>query len=396
MAERKPLFQNAEGFSEEMATGDSATFGGLTLTGDIAMGGNEVTGLPATPSVDSAAASKAYVDSVASGLDPKESVKVRAQGNITLSAPGATIDGITMGVGDRFLADQQTTTTEDGFYAWQGAAVPATRTADAAVGESFAGAHVFVEEGTDADIGFVCTNDQGSDVVGTDDLIFVPFSGSGSIPDATSASGGGVKGKVTFDSDKGLLVVSGVAEILIDDTPDTLDVDASGLKVVGLPSLFKINDVAVSANVTAANLSELTGGGTTTLHNHATAPASEAPRVENSISTATDATANGDPVYINGSNTVGKARADDDAKSRVIGVIRTGGGAAPTTVEVVSIGPAAGILSSATPNQPYYLQATGGIGTTLPGGGNRIIQVGKALNTTDLFVDIIDYGKKAA
>ena len=41
-------------------------------------------------------------------------------------------------------------------------------------------------------------------------------------------------------------------------------------------------------------------------------------------------------------------------------------------------------------------QATGGIGTSLPSAGNRVIQVGKAENATDLFVDIIDYGKKAA
>ena len=32
----------------------------------------------------------------------------------------------------------------------------------------------------------------------------------------------------------------------------------------------------------------------------------------------------------------------------------------------------------------------------LPGSGKRVIQVGIAMNSTDLFVRIVDYGKKAA
>jgi hypothetical protein len=210
------------------------------------------------------------------------------------------------------------------------------------------------------------------------------FDGSGDVQVKVSGSEGIV------------LTATGVA-IEIDDTPDTLDVDGDGLKVVGLPSLFKINDVAVGATVTAANLDDLTDGSNAdALHVHATSAATEAPKVENTINTATDTTANGDPVYINGAASVGKALASDNAKSRVIGVIRTGAGAAPTAVEVVSLGICAGVLTTATPNTPYYLQAAGGIGTSLPGGGNRVIQVGWAYNTTDLWVELKDYGKKAA
>jgi len=51
-----------------------------------------------------------------------------------------------------------------------------------------------------------------------DATAWLTLSGSGSLPDATSASGGGIKGKVTFDSDKGLSVSSGVAEVLVDDS----------------------------------------------------------------------------------------------------------------------------------------------------------------------------------
>jgi hypothetical protein len=282
------------------------------------------------------------------------------------------------------------------------------------------------------------------------DNIWQTMSGSGAIPDATSASGGGVKGKVTFDSDKGLVVSSGVAEVDIDEV--TLDFSGGAIEVTGVPSLFEIAGTPVGATVTAANLDTVTDGsnadalhvhtgtgvslshsdlsGVTSdqhhpqlhtiashsdttatgaeletltdgsnadaLHSHTASAATEAPKVENTLTTATDATANGDPVYINGDETIGKSLANDDAKSRVIGVIRTGAGAAGATPEVVSLGICAGILTGATPGVPYYLQTAGGIGTSLPGGGNRVIQVGWAYSDTDLWVELKDYGKKAA
>jgi hypothetical protein len=93
---------------------------------------------------------------------------------------------------------------------------------------------------------------------------------------------------------------------------------------------------------------------------------------------------------------VEKSRADTDAKARVIGVAETAQAVVGSNATIVSHGPAVGVLSGATAGTPYYLQATGGIGTALPGAGNRIIQVGAAKNATDLFVRIVDYGKKAA
>lgn len=51
--------------------------------------------------------------------------------NIVLAAPGAVINGVTMAAGYSFLATSQTDPTENGIYDWNGAAVPATRRADA-------------------------------------------------------------------------------------------------------------------------------------------------------------------------------------------------------------------------------------------------------------------------
>ena len=101
----------------------------------------------------------------------KEPVRVRAQGNVDLSAPGATIDGETMVEDDRVLCDQQTTTTQDGVYLWKGASTPMVRTDDFSAGLGVSMAVLGVQEGTDALKRFEITNEAGSDVVGTDDLI---------------------------------------------------------------------------------------------------------------------------------------------------------------------------------------------------------------------------------
>ncbi len=64
-----------------------------------------------------------------------------------------------------------------------------------------------------------------------------------------------------LESTGGLEIGSGSGiQIKINDTPDTLDVDLNGLKVVGVPSLFKINGTAVGASVTAANLDSVVDG----------------------------------------------------------------------------------------------------------------------------------------
>jgi hypothetical protein len=127
----------------------------------------------------SAKAIKSYVDSVASGLDVKESCKIATTANITLSGT-QTIDGVAIAADQRVLVKDQSTATQNGIYLCKAGAW--ARSSDFAAGSSEAGAFTFVEEGTvNADNGFVCTNNAGSDVVGTADIAFSQFSGAGSI-----------------------------------------------------------------------------------------------------------------------------------------------------------------------------------------------------------------------
>lgn len=253
--------------------------------------------------------------------------------------------------------------------------------------------------------------------LGTDDLYswnadsstWYQMSGPGSIPLATSAAGGGVIGRVGFDSNKGLSVTSGIAGIALTanaglqfaSPAGTLEIEIEANKglttsVNGLATVPDGNrGVATDVNgiyvkVDGSSIT-FTGGGALQASG-----ASEAVKVENDINVS-EAIAKADPVYISGNSTVGKADASVDAKSRVIGVARTAQVSVGSPVPLVSIGPCPALWAgTGVANTPYYLQVGGGIATGLPIAGNRVIQVGKGLNINDLWVDIIDYGKKAA
>jgi hypothetical protein len=117
------------------------------------------------------AADKTKLDSSQSlsEIDAKESCYVRAQGDLTLSGE-QTIDGSLTST-NRVLVDQQSTATQDGIYVTSSGAW--SRAADAPTGAEARGWRVWIEEGTvDGDRLYACSNNEGSDVVGTDGLVF--------------------------------------------------------------------------------------------------------------------------------------------------------------------------------------------------------------------------------
>lgn len=149
-----------------------------TFSGGIAMGNTKITGL-ATPTADTDAVNKLYVDAMSQGLSVKDAVRAATTANITLSAP-QTVDGVVLVAGNRVLVKNQTTGAENGLYLVAAAAW--TRTVDAdAPNEMAGGDFVFVQEGTtQADSGWVCTND-GAVTIGTTALTFAQFSGAGQV-----------------------------------------------------------------------------------------------------------------------------------------------------------------------------------------------------------------------
>lgn len=188
--------------------------------------------------------------------------------------------------------------------------------------------------------------------------------------------------------------------VKINDTPDTLDVDTDGLKVTGVPSAFKINGSAVSANVNASNLGTLTAGSSSnadSLHTHAFTAAEEAQRVENTFVNQSAVTTGKAVRFSSVPNQILTAENDTDVKARVIGVAKVGGGASPGTSDIVSVGPCLSVLSGKTVNTPIFLGAAGALveHADIPRPG-RIVRLGHMMNATDLFVSIMDLGYRNA
>ena len=138
---------------------------------------------------------QAYVE----GLNWKDSVRVKTQGNIDLSAPGGTIDGISMVSGDRFLAPLQTVAAQNGIYVWTGAATPATRALDASTFAELEAAVVVVEEGTDAGTAWRQTAVNGT--IGTDDVVWTSFIAA--VPTASESTAGRIEIATQAEADAG-------------------------------------------------------------------------------------------------------------------------------------------------------------------------------------------------
>ena len=182
------------------------------------------------PSGAQDAATKAYVDSVANGLDVKASVKYASTANvagtynngagtITAGSNGAlSIDGATPTASDRVLLKNQTDATENGLYLVTtvgsgSAAYVLTRTPDAdAAAEITGGSFVFVEAGTaNADNGYVFTHN-GTPTLGTTDITVEQFSGAGQISAGAALTKSGNTINVAVD-DTTIAVVSDELQI---------------------------------------------------------------------------------------------------------------------------------------------------------------------------------------
>ncbi|MEI9964363.1 MAG: hypothetical protein WDM92_06325 [Caulobacteraceae bacterium] len=131
-----------------------------------------ITGLP-SPSADSDAATKAYVDSAVEGLSWKAAARVSTQGNVDLASPGTTIDGVTMSGGDRVLVRDQTDASENGIYIWSASASAMVRAADASTAAELEQAVITVEEGTDAGASF--RQSAVNFTLDTDDVVWEAF-----------------------------------------------------------------------------------------------------------------------------------------------------------------------------------------------------------------------------
>lgn len=178
-------------------------------TAAVSLGSQRLTNVT-DPTGAQDAATKAYVDATASGLDVKASVRAATTGNITLSGT-QTVDGVALTAGQRVLVKNQSTGSQNGLYAVAAGAWTRTTDADASA-EVNPGMFVFVEEGTaNADSGWVLTND-GTVTLGTTALTFAQFSGAGQV----TAGAGLTKTGNTLDVGAGTGITVAADSIAID------------------------------------------------------------------------------------------------------------------------------------------------------------------------------------
>lgn len=171
-------------------------------TATVSMGNQRISNVT-DPSSPQDVATKAYADSIASGLDVKASVRASTGSALpsntyangasgvgaTLTATGngalVSIDGVTLVVGNRLLVRNETTTANNGIYTVTqvgdaGTPYILTRAADANTGTKLnPGAFTFVEEGTARAASGWTLSTTGAVTIGTTAITWVQFSSSG-------------------------------------------------------------------------------------------------------------------------------------------------------------------------------------------------------------------------
>ncbi len=233
-----------------------------------------------TPSNANDAASKSYVDATINGLDVKASVRAASTAAVTIATAlnvGDTIDGVTLADGDRVLLKDQTDASQNGVYT--AGATPARATDFDTNAEVTAGAFFFIEEGTtNGDAGFIITTNDDI-TVGTTDITFTQFSGSGQIVAGTGMTksgntlnviaGDGITANadnvaVSIAANSGLHISGGALDVTVDLSDATNDVTGTLAKTnggTGQTSLDNIADAGSSRITVTGGTGVLIGGG---------------------------------------------------------------------------------------------------------------------------------------
>lgn len=122
------------------------------------------------------------------GKDFKDGVVVIVNTNVTVSAPGATLNGVSPASGDRIGLIAQTAGAENGIWVYNGASSALTRPADFVTGEVTQGATMVSSGGTSPGASQWTLTTSGTITVGTTSLSFTETGA----PGATYTAGNGI------------------------------------------------------------------------------------------------------------------------------------------------------------------------------------------------------------
>ena len=164
-----------------------------------------------TPSADTDAATKAYVDATKQGLNVKTPVRVASTANVAVAnglENGDTVDGVTIATGDRVLLKDQSTATENGIYVAVSSGAASRATDMDASSEAIGGAFVWINEGTvNADTQFVITTNDPI-TLGSTSITWTQFSGSSQVTAGNGLNKSGGELSVDLITNSGLAVDS--------------------------------------------------------------------------------------------------------------------------------------------------------------------------------------------
>jgi hypothetical protein len=386
MANEKFLYVNANGNYEETSPAATSSAG----AGDA----GKLVQLNASGKVDASMINFSAFNKV-------YSVRVASTANITLSAPGAAIDGVTLTTGDRFLAKDQSTASQNGIYVFDTDSTPATRASDwDEASEIKAGDIVVAEEGTANDNKVYILTTNNPIVVGTTALNFSNL-GTQLITDGDGLSFSGTTLNVNAGdgiqilSDAVAAKVSDFAGLgLEDDGSNNLAIDfANPASEMGTSRAVKASDLSASgANQGAKilgfdNTAVLAYTSATTIQGALEDAYSWAVTPSVPFTVGAGGVTKADAVYISADNTVRKY-ATISGNERVAGLAIATTAAAGTVRVLQDSAVLGGVLSGATAGAPYYWTGSGLSASIPAGGGSHVWRVGIAKNATDLLVRI--------
>lgn len=238
-------------------------------TGNVTVNGAKIVGV-GTPTQDTDAANKAYVDNAVTGLSWKDSVSYLATVNILLtgSTGALTVDGSTLSAADnevhRLLLIAQTSAAENGIYLYtdNGTTYTLVRASDTNTYQELIGASVLVTEGTGyANSGWVQSNQFLS---GFESQDWVQFSGSGAYSAGNGLSLSGTTFSVNVAANGGIEITSDSLQLKSSIAGDGLTYSAGILAVLGTSNRVEVTASGIDIASTYIGQNSISTVGTLT------------------------------------------------------------------------------------------------------------------------------------